>query len=417
MTKYIAVSNRRGGVGKTTITMMLAYGLAVTGRQRVLLIDLDAQASTSMVMMGHKRWREAREANRTNAGLLTQLVGDDKIVTSEYIAKGIGDVTLPGGGAPSLDIMPSSHDLDDREALLMIAHQARFHKISDAFDHMQSRMGQIIRSVDGQYDQVIIDCAPGLSQLVWGALRTADLVLVPYIPDRTAEDNVGWLARRLKENRRHGVLHGAQSRVRPGQPRAGHHRRGERQVLAVRRAGAGHAAARHRARLPRPAGHVRLQVRHGGAVRECADRHRAQDHQQADRGGCPMTDVPAREVLDRLFRAIVREAENNDAFARSLLDALQANLAARAGKKAPARKPFDASQLHAINVLRTHGENVLRGKLEQVKAVEDLRAVARFSGLLLTGPAARPKAKRGDLIEGIIAAAKHYDAQRSTASA
>ena len=200
MTKYIAVSNRRGGVGKTTITMMLAYGLAVTGRQRVLLIDLDAQASTSMVMMGHKRWREAREANRTNAGLLTQLVGDDKIATSEYIAKGIGDVTLPGGGAPTLDIMPSSHDLDDREALLMIAHQARFHKISDAFDHMQTRMGQIIRSVDGQYDQVIIDCAPGLSQLVWGALRAADLVLVPYIPDRTAEDNVGWLARRLKEN-------------------------------------------------------------------------------------------------------------------------------------------------------------------------------------------------------------------------
>ncbi|MET0650992.1 MAG: AAA family ATPase [Hyphomicrobiaceae bacterium] len=200
MTKYVAVSNRRGGVGKTTITMMLAYGLAVTGRQRVLLIDLDAQASTSMVMMGHKRWREAREANRTNASLLTHLVGDDKVVASEYIAKGIGDVTLPGGGAPSLDIMPSSHDLDDREAMLMIAHQARFHKISDAFDHMQSRMGQIIRSVDGQYDQVIIDCAPGLSQLVWGALRTADLVLVPYIPDRTAEDNVGWLARRLKEN-------------------------------------------------------------------------------------------------------------------------------------------------------------------------------------------------------------------------
>jgi cellulose biosynthesis protein BcsQ len=200
VTRFIAVSNRRGGVGKTTITMMLAYGLAVTGRQRVLLIDLDAQASTSMVMMGHKRWREAREANRTNAGLLTQLVGDDKIVTSEYIAKGIGDVTLPGGTAPTLDIMPSSHDLDDREALLMIAHQARFHKISDAFDHMQTRMGQIIRSVEGQYDQVVIDCAPGLSQLVWGALRTADLVLVPYIPDRTAEDNVGWLARRLKEN-------------------------------------------------------------------------------------------------------------------------------------------------------------------------------------------------------------------------
>lgn len=199
MTKYIAVSNRRGGVGKTTLTMMLAYGLAITGRQRVLLIDLDAQASTSIVMMGHQRWREARETNRTNAMLLTHLVSDDKVNTADFIVKGIGDVTLPGGAQATLDIMPSAHDLDDREALLMIAHQARFHKISNAFDHMQERMAHIIRSVDGQYDQVVVDCAPGLSQLVWGALRSSDLVLIPYIPDRTAEDNVGWLAQRLKQ--------------------------------------------------------------------------------------------------------------------------------------------------------------------------------------------------------------------------
>ena len=50
MTKFIAVSNRRGGVGKTTLTMMLAYGLSVARRQKVLLVDLDAQASTSIIM-------------------------------------------------------------------------------------------------------------------------------------------------------------------------------------------------------------------------------------------------------------------------------------------------------------------------------------------------------------------------------
>jgi chromosome partitioning protein len=199
VTKFIAVSNRRGGVGKTTITMMLAYGLAAGRRQKVLLIDLDAQASTSIIMMGHQRWRAAREVHRTTSGLLAQIVSSDALTCKAHISQGIGDVTLADGGTPVLDIVPSAHDLDDKEALLTIAQQARFHKISDAFDDMQDRMGKVIRSVDGLYDQVIIDCAPGLSQLVWGALRIADFVLIPYIPDRTAEDNLGWLAQRLKD--------------------------------------------------------------------------------------------------------------------------------------------------------------------------------------------------------------------------
>jgi cellulose biosynthesis protein BcsQ len=199
VTKFISISNRRGGVGKTTLTMMLAYGLSAGRRQKVLLIDLDAQASTSIIMMGHQRWRAAREEKRTTSSLLGEIVGDAPLSCKDYISQGIGDVTLADGKAPSLDIVPSSHDLDDKEALLLIAQQARFHKISDAFENMQDRMGKIIRSVEGSYDQVIIDCAPGLSQLVWGALRVADLVLIPFIPDRTAEDNVGWLAQRLKQ--------------------------------------------------------------------------------------------------------------------------------------------------------------------------------------------------------------------------
>jgi len=199
LTTFIAVSNRRGGVGKTTLTMMLAYGLSVARRQKVLLIDLDAQASTSIIMMGHQRWRAAREAQRTTCGLLSQMVGDQPMGCRDYISHGMGDVVLADGNTPTLDIISSAHDLDDKETLLTIARQARFHKISDAFDDMQDRMGKIIRSAEGAYDQVIVDCAPGLSQLVWGALRIADFVLIPYIPDRTAEDNVGWLAHRLRE--------------------------------------------------------------------------------------------------------------------------------------------------------------------------------------------------------------------------
>src|SRR5260370_12692244 len=85
VTKFIAVSNRRGGVGKTTVSMILAYGLSVARRQKVLLIDLDAQASTSIVMMGHQRWRAARETNRTTSGLLTLIANNDAINAQDYI--------------------------------------------------------------------------------------------------------------------------------------------------------------------------------------------------------------------------------------------------------------------------------------------------------------------------------------------
>lgn len=198
VTTFIAVSNRRGGIGKTTVTMMLAYGLSVGRRQKVLVVDLDAQASTSIVLMGLQRWRAAREANRTTCGLLAQIANNDAIKYGDYVTREIGDVKLADGSRPALDVIPSTHDLDDKEALMMIAQQAFYHKISEAFAQMQERMKQTIRAVDGAYDQVVIDCAPGLSQLVWGALRASDMILIPYIPDRTAVDNVGWLAQRLR---------------------------------------------------------------------------------------------------------------------------------------------------------------------------------------------------------------------------
>ncbi len=130
-----------------------------------------------------------------------------------------------------------------------------------------------------------------------------------------------------------------------------------------------------------------------------------------------MKSTAAPEVLVRLFSVIVEEAETNEAFARKLVEALAGVLPDKADKpKARVRKPFDPSQLHATNILRLHGERVLRGKLEQIKALEDLRAVAKASGLVLPESASKAKASRIDVIEGIVAAAKHYDAQRNAAS-
>ncbi len=124
--------------------------------------------------------------------------------------------------------------------------------------------------------------------------------------------------------------------------------------------------------------------------------------------------IPAHKILQRLCGIIVAEARNSPALSKKLLRAFPNTMA-------PTIEPVqriaksDVSQFHAVNVLRAHGENVLRGKLEQIRSKENLRAIAKSSSLTLEGAAAKRNASLSELAEGIVAAAKHYDGQRTGA--
>jgi hypothetical protein len=119
--------------------------------------------------------------------------------------------------------------------------------------------------------------------------------------------------------------------------------------------------------------------------------------------------------LRRLFDVIASEAARNPELAHQLAQAI--GQLGPESRKSGRRRPLAAVDFHAVNVLRLHGEGALRGRLEQVKAVEDLKSLATVSGLVLSGSAARARPSRAELIEGIVEAAKHYDEQRSAATA
>ena len=132
-----------------------------------------------------------------------------------------------------------------------------------------------------------------------------------------------------------------------------------------------------------------------------------------------MNKLPAHEILGAIFGVIIRTAEKDPAFAQELMQVLSTAFAENPstdGQKSRLRRLFDPSGFHAINILRAHGEDALRGKLEQVRAAVDLRSVAMFSGLVLCGRASNSRATREVLIDGIVAAAKHYVAQRDVAT-
>ena len=128
-----------------------------------------------------------------------------------------------------------------------------------------------------------------------------------------------------------------------------------------------------------------------------------------------MSDARLHSTLGRIFAALRREVARNERLAGELMRAI--GDAPRAEPRSVRRATFDPSGVHAVNILRQHGEAALRGRLDEIRSIADLRSVALASGLVLSGRALKGRSSRGELIGAIVAAAKHYDAQRSAASA
>jgi cellulose biosynthesis protein BcsQ len=67
MAQFLAVSNRKGGVGKSTIAVMLAHAATAWAGLRVLVMDLDTQCNASLMLVGGEGWERASRAGHTIA--------------------------------------------------------------------------------------------------------------------------------------------------------------------------------------------------------------------------------------------------------------------------------------------------------------------------------------------------------------
>lgn len=147
MTKIIALSNQKGGVGKTTTAVNLATGLAASGK-RVLVIDFDPQGNTTTAFGIEKM------ANTKNSYSL--LMHDTPL-----------EETVHETAVPNLFIVPSTIHLSGAEVEL-VPVMARERRLDEA----------LLNRVDA-YDYVFIDCPPSLGLLTLNALTASTDVLVP----------------------------------------------------------------------------------------------------------------------------------------------------------------------------------------------------------------------------------------------
>ena len=184
-----AVANLKGGVGKSTTTVMLADGLAFFYGLDVLVVDLDSQANASQILLTEIGLHAAAEQGKGAHELLGQFVRGEPAAAGPFI--------IPN--AVSIEELRRAEDNDQRLGWIsaLPSHpQLRFSEMSLEEDWysgtgtpstlasaLTTHVQQAIEPLRALYDVILIDCPPHLSPLSRAAMKTADAFVLPTLAD------------------------------------------------------------------------------------------------------------------------------------------------------------------------------------------------------------------------------------------
>ena len=173
--KVIALTNQKGGVGKTTTAVNLGVGLAKQGK-KVLLIDADAQANLTMAL-GYNR---PDDLPFTLSTVMQDIIDDKSVDVSQGIIH----------HEEGVDLIPSNIEMSGLEVRLINALSR------------ESVLKTYVNEVKRDYDFVLIDCMPSLGMITINSLAAADSVVIPTQPHYLSAKGLELLLRTVSKVKR-----------------------------------------------------------------------------------------------------------------------------------------------------------------------------------------------------------------------
>lgn len=185
MSEIISMINMKGGVGKTTLTVNLAYSLSVEFNKKVLIVDMDPQFNATQLLFTKFKdideYKAIRQKSETIAGVL---VANGSFVSQEN-THNIDDVII---------------QIDKNSSLFLVPGDLRLTDFESSTRGSERRLEMALSKIKDQYDFIFIDTPATYSVYSQAALLASDYYLVPLMPDLFATLGYSLLKSKMKKD-------------------------------------------------------------------------------------------------------------------------------------------------------------------------------------------------------------------------